>query len=440
MAGTEVLFQNLSLLLVLATLSHFTIKRFRQPTIVGEIVLGILLGPSVIGFYFNVTLFDPALVASFASLGAIFLLFLIGLETDFRTIYTRKNILVASGGVALPLLFGLLAAYFLVPAGDVGANGTQFTMALFVGATLTATSTASAAAVLLDLGLMRQPVAETIMGAAVVDDILSLIILSVVVGTSRGQLDPLALGLLVVTALAFLGVGMAVGLYFFRKVVVRIQVEGMKLGLKHGGFIIAMAITFLYSFIAEVVGLSAIVGAFLAGSLFGSTPLREDFTEGAGYLGAVFTPIFFISLGLQVDLPAAVGSSQLLVFGVVLTFLAIVTKVVGCGIPAWLSKSLPLTTSTLSNVLIRMPSSFSMRAFSWLFSNTMRTSTTSAPRVRNAFTIAKRVPPVEITSSTKTTRSPRRTLLMNMSVFEYPVVCFSETSPGRPYARFRTKT
>jgi len=131
---------------------------------------------------------------------------------------------------------------------------------------------------------------------------------------------------------------MAVGLYFFRKVVVRIQVEGMKLGLKHGGFIIAMAITFLYAFVAEVVGLSAIVGAFLAGSLFGSTPLREDFTEGAGYLGAVFTPIFFISLGLQVDLPAAVGSAQLLLFGVVLTFLAIVTKVVGCGIPAWLSK------------------------------------------------------------------------------------------------------
>src|SRR5712691_1720666 len=178
MAGTEALFQQLTILLVLATLSHFTIKRFRQPTIVGEIVLGILLGPSVLGFYFNVTLFDPALVASFASLGAIFLLFVIGLETDFRTIYTRKNIFVASGGVALPLVFGLLAAYFLVPSGDVGVNGTQFTMALFVGATLTATSTAIAAAVLLDLGLMRQPVAETIMGAAVVDDILSLIILS----------------------------------------------------------------------------------------------------------------------------------------------------------------------------------------------------------------------------------------------------------------------
>src|SRR5205809_2310994 len=207
MAGSEVLCQQLSVLLVLATLSHFTIKRFRQPTIVGEIVLGILLGPSVIGFYFNVTLFDPGLVASFASLGAIFLLFLIGLETDFRTIYPRKNILVASGGVALPLVFGFLAAFLLVPPSDVGVNGTQFTMALFVGATLTATSTAIAAAVLLDLGLMRQPVAQTIMGAAVVDDILSLIVLSIVVGTTHGQINPVSIAVLLGTALAFLAVG-----------------------------------------------------------------------------------------------------------------------------------------------------------------------------------------------------------------------------------------
>src|SRR3989449_8423406 len=157
---------------------------------------------------------------------------------------------------------------------------------VFVAAPSPATSTAIAAAVLLDLGLMRQPIAQTIMGAAVVDDILSLIILSLVVGTSRGQLNPVALALLVVTALAFLGVGMAVGLYFFRKVVVRIQVEGMRLGLKHGGFIIAMAITFLYAFVAGGVGLSAIVGALLAGSLFGRTPLRVDVPQGAGYPGA----------------------------------------------------------------------------------------------------------------------------------------------------------
>lgn len=334
MAGTADLYQQLTILLALATLSHFTIKRFRQPTIVGEIGLGILLGPSVLGYFFKIYPFDQGLVTTFAELGAIFLLFLIGLESDFRAVYTRKNFLVAVGGVILPLAFGFLTAYYLVPPAGVGTNGSQFTMAVFVGATLTATSTAIAAAVLLDLGLMREPIARTIMGAAVVDDILGLLILSMVIGTTTGQVDPLSIGLLVGKALAFLVVGLAVGLYFFRKVVVRIQALGMKLGLKHGGFIIAMAVTFLYALGAEVIGLSAIVGAFLAGTLFSDTPLREDFTEGAGYLGAVFTPIFFISLGLRVDLPAVGGESAFLVFGAVLTVVAVLTKVIGCGIPA----------------------------------------------------------------------------------------------------------
>ena len=336
--GTEALYQQLSILLVLATLSHFTIKRFHQPTIVGEIALGVLLGPTILGHTFNLYPFDSTLVASFAALGAIFLLFLIGLESDFRAIYKTKNVLVATGGVVLPLAFGFVTALFLVPPAGLGANGNQFTMAVFMGATLTATSTAIAASVLLDLGLMREPVAQTIMGAAVVDDVLSLVILSLVVGASSGRVDPLSIGVLVVLAVAFLAIGTAVGIYFFRRVVVRVQVEGMKLGLKHGGFIIAMAVTFLYAFVAEIIGLSAIVGAFLAGTLFASTPLREDFTEGAGYLGAVFTPIFFISIGLQVDLVLAAGSTGLLVFGAVLTVVAILTKVVGCAIPARLSK------------------------------------------------------------------------------------------------------
>lgn len=330
-AGMEALFQQLTILLTLATLSHFTFKRFRQPTIIGEIGLGILLA------YVNIVHFDPSLVATFAGLGAIFLLFLIGLESDFRAMYTRKNFVVAFGGVVLPLIFGFLTAYFLVPSEGIGVNGTQFTMAMFVGATLTATSTAIAASVLLDLGLMKEPVAQTIMGAAVIDDILGLLVLSIVVGLSRGQVDPLSIGLLMATAVAFLAIGMAVGLYFFRKVVVRGQIEGLRLGLKHGGFLIAMAVTFLYSFVSESIGLSAIIGAFLAGTLFASTPFRDDFTEGAGYLGAVFTPIFFISLGLQVNLVAA-ATGSLLIFGVVVSVVAVVTKVIGCAIPARLTK------------------------------------------------------------------------------------------------------
>lgn len=331
--GIVGVFQQLSILLALAAFSHFTFKRFRQPTIIGEIAIGVLLGPSVVGRFLAPGLFDPGLIDTFAGLGAIFLLFLIGLESDFRAIYTRKNFFVALGGVLVPLLVGFVVALYMVPDISIGPTGTRFTMAMFVGATLVATSTAIAASILLELGLMRDNVAQTIMGAAVVDDILGLLVLSIVVGMSRpGGVEPLSIIILMGVAVAFIVVGIFVGIYFFSRTVVRLEVAGMKLGLRHGGFLIALAVTFLYALIAESIGLSAIIGAFLAGSMFATTPLREDFTVGAGYLGAVFTPIFFISLGLQVDVEGI--DLSLLAFAGVLTVAAIVTKVAGCTIPA----------------------------------------------------------------------------------------------------------
>src|SRR2546425_12579538 len=106
MAGAET-FRDLSFLLAIAVVSHFVIKKFRQPTIVGEIAIGVLLGPTILGA-FNISLFDTSLIESFAALGAIFLLFLVGLESDFRAIYPRNNFFVALGGVLLALVFRFL--------------------------------------------------------------------------------------------------------------------------------------------------------------------------------------------------------------------------------------------------------------------------------------------------------------------------------------------
>lgn len=340
-ADTQALFQQLTILLTLATLSHFFFRRFHQPTLIGEIALGIVLGPSLLG---NPALgpyqyvFEPTAVATFAILGSIFLLFLIGLDSDFRAIYRPRNITVAFGGVILPLIVGFVVAFLLVPSNSVGPNGTHFTMALFVGAALTATSVAIAAAVLLEFGILKEQVGQTILGAAVVDDVLSLMVLSVVVGTAQGRAGPVDLVILVAEAVGFLVIGLALGIFLFRRIVVRIQAAGKRLGVLHGGFIIAMAITFLFALVAESIGLSAIVGAFLAGTLFANTKLQGEFSEGARYLGAIFTPIFFVSLGLQVDLVAVAANLGLIPFAIVLTAVAIATKVVGCGIPARLAK------------------------------------------------------------------------------------------------------
>src|SRR5437773_468569 len=232
-AGTQALFEQLTILLILATASHFLFRRFHQPTIIGEIGVGIVLGPSLVG---NAALgpyrvvFDPAVVATLAVLGSIFLLFLIGLDFDFRAVYTPRNIAVAFGGVVLPLVVGFGTALYLAPTTSIGVNGTAFTMPVFVG------------------------------------------------------------------------------------------------------------ITFLFTLTAESIGLSAVVGAFLAGSVFAGTAFQKDFSEGARHLAAVFTPIFFVSLGLQVNVPAVAAQTGLIPLAAALTVVAVITKVVGCSLPARIAR------------------------------------------------------------------------------------------------------
>ncbi len=331
--GPTAIYEQLTILLTLGVASHLFSKRFHQSTLVGEIAIGILLAPSLLG-QTGIIVFDPTFVQTFAALGAIFLLFLLGLESDFRSLYTRKNFFVALGGVLFPLAFGFLAAWFLAPPTSYPIGGSPFLMALFVGATLTATSTAIAASVLLELGLMSKEIGKTIMGAAVIDDILGILVLSMVVGVAHGAVDPLAVAWIVAKAIGFIVIGILVGLYFFSPIVVRLEVIGMKLGVRHGGFIIALAVALFYSLVAETIGLSAIIGAFLAGTLFSPVPLREEFSEGTRYLEAVFTPIFFISLGLNVDIFAVLATPQIFLFTIVLVVVAMVTKFAGCALAA----------------------------------------------------------------------------------------------------------
>jgi Kef-type K+ transport system membrane component KefB len=135
-------------------------------------------------------------------------------------------------------------------------------------------------------------------------------------------------------AVGFILVGILVGVYFFSPIVVRVQVVGLRLGVKNGGFLIALAGALFYAFVAETIGLSAIIGAFLAGTLFASAPLKQEFADGVRYLEAVFTPIFFISLGLNVDLFSVLATPEIFVFTVVLVVVAMVTKVAGCAFAA----------------------------------------------------------------------------------------------------------
>ncbi len=322
----EVWFE-LTFLLVVSLFASFVFARFGQPRVIGYIVVGIAIGPSLLNFIKPVEGSIsglPETVQMLAELGAIILLFMIGMEVDLKEVYSRKSIAIALGGVALPWVFGYLVARLMGYEDD----------AIFIGATLVATSVAITASVTSELGLIGTPVSYAILGAAVVDDILGMVVLGVSKGVAVGGLDPFGILLVLIGAILFIVIGGWLGSHLLTRVVFKVQISGYRRKLPMSGFILALAIAFLYAFVAELIQISAIVGAFVAGTVFSGSALRDGFRKGMQYLEALFVPLFFVSLGTVVYLQEIVDA---LWFGIVITVVAIVTKVVGCGIPAWVS-------------------------------------------------------------------------------------------------------
>ena len=324
MAQEAAIWFQMTFLLLIAVLSHFLIIRIGQPLVIGEIIIGIIIGPSVVGTLFGIKLIDPAMISVFAQLGAIVLLFLIGLESDLRRIYTKRNAAIALGGVLVPWGAGYLIAAVMLPGATV-AQG------IFIGATLVATSVSVTASVLLELRMIDHDVGCAILGAAVVDDILGMIVLGIAGGFASGGIDAGHILYLIVAAVVFIVAAVFVGTRVFCRIITKAEEEGKARGIKHTGFMLAFALALSYAYIAEVIGISAIVGAFVAGAVFSSFPIRREFQQGTEYLSVILVPVFFISLGVLFDVS---GLSTLLLFALVLTAVAALTKVVGCGIPA----------------------------------------------------------------------------------------------------------
>lgn len=319
---------ELTFLLVVALIASFLFARFGQPRVIGYIIVGVIIGPSVLGIIEPDVSSSisglPGSVVILAELGAIIMLFMIGLECDLKEIYTRRSIAVALGGVIIPWIAGYAIAVLM------GFSSS----AIFIGATLVATSVAISAGVTSQLGLIGTPLAYAIVGAAVVDDVLGMIVLSISKGLTLGTLDPFGIVLLVAGSVLFIVAGAWIGSRYLTRVVYSVHVSGFRRKLPMSGFVLALAIAFIYAFIAEGLGITAIVGAFVAGTAFSGSALRDGFRKGTQYLEALFVPLFFVSLGVVVDLH---GIADSIVFGIVLTLVAIATKIVGCGVPARLS-------------------------------------------------------------------------------------------------------
>jgi len=317
MSNTE--FQ-MSLLLFVALAGYLISYRINQSAVVGIIVMGIIVGPSLLDL-----IHYTDFVSILAHLGAIVLLFTIGLEFEIKEITRLKYFFIALFGILVPAVGGFFVSKWF----DL-----DFKACIFVGTALTATSIAITANVLREMGKLQTEAAKAIIGAAVIDDVLALLALSVSQGVVSGDISAVSLIITGAKALGFIVVGGLIGQFALRKLLARLDKARICRMYPESMFIFAIMIAFFYALSAELVELSAIVGSFLAGASFANMKLETGkiFREGAHHLQIIFASVFFISLGVLMDLHEI--NLNMLIFIVVLTVVALLTKFIGCGLTA----------------------------------------------------------------------------------------------------------
>ncbi len=337
------LLAQLGVILLVAKLFGELFERYlKQSAVLGELIGGMLIGPYALGHLIRLPgMHEPLFVIphehaggiplspelwGIAQLAAVLLLFGAGLETDF-SLFLRFGIpafVVGMGGVLFPFLFGVVLTVMFGYADNL-----MHPSALFMGAVMTATSVGITARVLSELGRLGTPEGVTVLAAAVIDDVLGIIVLAIVTSIVQvGQVDALKLGGIAVKAFGFWLVltGMLVVLApTLAKFLRRFKSEGAFIGL-------ALALCFLIASLTESVGkLAMIIGAYALGLAFSRTELREDLEHALRPLLHGLVPIFFVAMGMLVDFSAMLPAFW---FGVAISIAAIIGKVFGCGLPA----------------------------------------------------------------------------------------------------------
>ncbi len=317
-SGVAEVLTDLFVVLLAAKLGDELFKRLNQPAIVGEILAGLLVGPSAFG------LVEPSeALEVFAELGVVFLLFWVGLETRVSQLAQvgRPALLVGVLGVVLPFAGGF---------GLGVAAGEETATSVFIGAALVATSVGVTSAVLIELGALATRASRTILAAAVVDDILAMLLLAVAAGLAvEGAVDPASIATVVVLAVAFVGFVAFGGTRIARA---RPQLLSAP-RFSESPLLPAVILCLGLAGFAAHIGLAAIIGAFLAGLIVGETNEQHPVEDEVAPLYAFFPPFFFAFIGIEVEL-APFGDPGVLVFLLAVTLLAIVTKVLGAWIGA----------------------------------------------------------------------------------------------------------
>jgi Kef-type K+ transport system membrane component KefB len=305
------------ILFVSAKLMAEIAERLNQPGIVGEIIAGVLIGPSVFGW-----LAPNDFLSAMSDMGAMFLLFRVGLEVKSSELMRVGGtaLLVACSGVVVPFIMGVAIMLFW----GVGTGE-----AIFVGAALVATSVGITAQVLSAKGLLHEASSKVILAAAVIDDVLGLLVLAVVSSLTHGKFNLLQLSVTALVAGAFTVIVAKWGTQAMSRVAPHVE-RTLKVAEAH--FVMSLSLLFALAVLAISTGVAAIVGAFLAGlALAESTGPRErDLAQGVSEL---LVPFFLVGIGLRVDLSAFRQASTALL-AVIILVAACLSKFIGCGLGA----------------------------------------------------------------------------------------------------------
>lgn len=319
-------FRDLAIILIFAKLCGIIARKCRAPQVVGEILAGLLIGPSVLGW-----VNQSDFLAQMAEIGVILLMFSAGLETDLKDLVKTGPIavLIASAGVFIPLVFGALlymAFYGVSPWGSEG-----FYKAVFVGTILTATSVSITVESLKEMGKIKGKVGTTILSAAIIDDVIGIIVLTFVIGIKNPQLKPAAV---VINTILFFVFAIVVGFVSYKifKLVDAKYPHTRRIPIAGLAYCLGLA------YIAErYFGIADITGAYVAGIILCSIRDSKYIAEKMdinSYM--LFGPIFFASIGLKTNVENM--SMGILVFSIAFVAVGLISKIIGCGLMARLCK------------------------------------------------------------------------------------------------------
>jgi len=314
---------ELAIILLAAKTAGYISTRLGQPSVLGELLIGVLLGPSllnILGFPFIKSATLGSTISELSELGVLLLMFVAGLELHLGELTSNRKVslLASTGGLLLSILLGW---------GTGRLFGMGNTAAILLGLALGATSISISARTLMEMGVLRSRVGLTLLGAAVVDDILSILAFSIFLAVTTGSGGFWELAWLAARMVLFLAGATIFGLWILPPLARRV----MHLSISQGILVFAIVTMLAYGLAAELVGhMAALIGAFLAGLMFARTPEKSFIEQGMTALAyGLFVPIFFVNIGLSVDLRGVPFNAIWLIL--VVTLAAITGKVIGAA-------------------------------------------------------------------------------------------------------------